>query len=321
MKLIKKDMRLLAELDRDGGQPLKKLASTVGVSPEVALYRISRLENEKVITGYYSITDVYKLGFNLFRMYIQSDFADDQSRTAFMKSMQSKDSTGQVSILGGDFDILLGFICKSNVSFQQEINSILSEYGGNIKSWQTSTVTSLHQFSRKYLLENKPVSEWVLGRSNDTIAVGETDMKVLAFLASHARSSSSMVERETGVPRKTVANRIRSLQENKILLGRRVSLARNFQDRTTYRIIIQLSQATTKEISALMEFLRNHRDVTYAMQCLGAWPVECELLADNAVSAYSFTESLRRMKGVSAVNTLLVLQDLKYEFTMPKGNE
>jgi len=69
LKLDKYDKKLLYELDKKANLPLSVLASKLHRSKQVILYRMKKLEEDGIITGYHAIVDMAKLGYFSFRIY------------------------------------------------------------------------------------------------------------------------------------------------------------------------------------------------------------------------------------------------------------
>src|SRR5436190_14295698 len=55
------DVKILAELQRDGRSTIQKLAETIGLSPRATLERVRRLEEAGVIAGYQAVIELRQL--------------------------------------------------------------------------------------------------------------------------------------------------------------------------------------------------------------------------------------------------------------------
>ena len=73
-----KDRKILYELDLNCRQSNAQIGKKVGLSRKVVEYRIKRMEDEGVITGYWTAINNYKLGYYVFRIYI--NFIDVSSK-------------------------------------------------------------------------------------------------------------------------------------------------------------------------------------------------------------------------------------------------
>ena len=65
-----KDRKILYELDLNCRQSNAQIGKKVGLSKEVVTYRIKRMEDEGVITRYWTAIDTMKLGYYIYRIYI-----------------------------------------------------------------------------------------------------------------------------------------------------------------------------------------------------------------------------------------------------------
>ena len=59
----KKDKKILYELDINSRQSLSVIGKKVGLAKSIVAYRIKRLTSMGVIRSYYTVVDLYKLGF------------------------------------------------------------------------------------------------------------------------------------------------------------------------------------------------------------------------------------------------------------------
>ena len=69
-----KDRKILYQLDLNCRQSNTQIGKKVGLSKEVVNYRINRMEKEGIIIRYWTEIDLFKLGYNIFRIYINSSF-------------------------------------------------------------------------------------------------------------------------------------------------------------------------------------------------------------------------------------------------------
>jgi Lrp/AsnC family leucine-responsive transcriptional regulator len=71
LKLDKKDYKILFELDGNARQTNTQIAKKVGLSKDSVAYRIGRLEKNKILTGYRTLINFQKLGYNAHRILIR----------------------------------------------------------------------------------------------------------------------------------------------------------------------------------------------------------------------------------------------------------
>ena len=65
-----KDRKILYELDLNCRQSNTQIGKKVGLPRKVVEYRIKRMEEEGIITCYWTAIDTFKLGYQVIRVYI-----------------------------------------------------------------------------------------------------------------------------------------------------------------------------------------------------------------------------------------------------------
>ncbi len=70
IKIDLKDRKILYQLDLNSRQSLTQIGKNVGLKKDVVSYRIKRLQDEGVIKNFWTVINTFKLGYNVFRIYI-----------------------------------------------------------------------------------------------------------------------------------------------------------------------------------------------------------------------------------------------------------
>jgi len=102
------DLRLLAEIQRDGRATNAELAGRVNLSPSACLRRLQRLEGEGVITGYGARLEPKQIGLGLQAFVrVQLEKHDQAAIERFADSVVEWDEVVACHALTGDMDYLL----------------------------------------------------------------------------------------------------------------------------------------------------------------------------------------------------------------------
>lgn len=113
MKLDKKDIEILNELQKDCRQSLKKIARKLNMSITTVYERMKKLENAKVIKSYKAILDPEKAGspviaFIFIRMrYHYPEMSEPLSQRDVAKKISFIRGVSEVHIIGGEWDIFV----------------------------------------------------------------------------------------------------------------------------------------------------------------------------------------------------------------------
>ena len=312
-----KDIKILQSLDRDARQSIQSLAKEVGVSPEVAAYRIKKLEEKKIIQGYYTIINVYLLGSWLYRVYLRLHKMSIDVKKEFLTYLMNTKQVGQIAVTGGEYDMIIGIIEKDNMKFQSLMNEIIKKYGTYIKGKEVSIITKLCQYNKKFLYttEKRNMQEWSMFPESSIPKVDEKDLKILVAIASQGNRTSTEIEHETHISRKVVANRIKKLVKERVILGARAIIKRDLFGLTYFRLLFKLQSTEEKKLQSLLYFLKTNKNVTYALNCIGSWEFEVELAVESIESGYAFVNDLKeKFEIVKEIIIIPIFKDLKYQF-------
>jgi DNA-binding Lrp family transcriptional regulator len=126
MKLDKIDVKILAELQKNGRITNVELAERVNLSPSPCLMRVKKLQAEGFITGYSAQIDVSKLGQTLtvfteitLKNHRQADFA------RFLATIARIESVIECHLVSGGYDYLLKFVTAGISEYQTIIERLI----------------------------------------------------------------------------------------------------------------------------------------------------------------------------------------------------
>ncbi|MCJ8140985.1 Lrp/AsnC family transcriptional regulator [Falsirhodobacter halotolerans] len=125
-KLDRIDVRILAELQRNGRITNVELADLVALSPSPCLMRVKKLQQAGYITGYTAQIDVAKLGETLtvfteftLKNHRQIDFA------RFQEALEKVDSCIECHLVSGGYDYLAKFVTAGITDYQNIVEALI----------------------------------------------------------------------------------------------------------------------------------------------------------------------------------------------------
>ncbi len=130
-KLDRIDLKILAELQRNGRITNVELADLVSLSPSPCLMRVKKLQKAGYIVGYAAQIDVAKLGdtltvFTEFTLtnHRQIDFA------RFQEALEKVPSCVECHLVSGGYDYLAKFVTSSIADYQNVIEALIDRSVG-----------------------------------------------------------------------------------------------------------------------------------------------------------------------------------------------
>jgi len=126
LKLDRIDVKILAELQRNGRITNVELADLVALSPSPCLMRVKKLQQAGYITGYSAQINVAKLGETLtvfteftLKNHRPPDFA------RFQEALERIDSCIECHLVSGGYDYLTKFVTAGIVDYQNIIEALI----------------------------------------------------------------------------------------------------------------------------------------------------------------------------------------------------
>ncbi len=88
-KLDEKDKRILEQLDINSRQTDSEIGKKVNLSKQVVNYRINNLEKNYIIDYYYTSTNVGKLGFSSYYIFLQFENLNKEEEKLLSKKIKN----------------------------------------------------------------------------------------------------------------------------------------------------------------------------------------------------------------------------------------
>jgi DNA-binding Lrp family transcriptional regulator len=281
VELDAKDKKILYELDFNARQSNTKIAKKVGLSKEVVNYRIKRLEKEGIITRYYSVLNIAKLGYMFCRLFIRFQNVDPKKEAEIIEFARRHKNIGWIIRTQGPWDIVFIIWAKHINTFREVTEEICFHYSQYFQNKQVSVATSIYHFRHNYLFESKDFSHLILGGTSDMEDYDDTDLKILGMLSEDGRISTIDIAQKLDVTPNTVKYRIRELSKKGILQGVRAGIDVKKLGFQRYKVLLVLSNMNRNNFLRLVEFLRCEPNIVYVTEAIGPADLEFEIDVRN----------------------------------------
>ena len=281
-KLDLKDKKLLYALDLNSRQSFNELSRKLNLSKTATLYRVSNLKKEGIIKQFQTVINFGKLGFIGFRLYLKLQGATPQKKEEIINFFKQKDIVAWVVSIEGEYDIGVLILSRTIKEMSNLWNEILAMYVNFIKDRFLAIMAHVSYFSRAYLLDLKQnVYEINLITEPENIEVDEKDKKILRLMASDGRISIIDISSKVKLTPKTVIQRIKKLEEKKIIVGYRTLFDLEKLGYKYFKIHFKLTNITTEKDKKFRSFVKANPNIVYNDVVLGGDDYEIELQVKN----------------------------------------
>ncbi len=291
----KKDLKILAELERDARQSYGEIAKKTGLSKEVVLYRVRNLERSKVIRGYITEINMYRLGYRAYPVLLKfSEMAPEKEKemTAYLRK---SGVLGWAARCEGTWDMNLVIVAKNATRVADFFNDFEAGYGDCIIDKAFMHTVSLNYFKRSFGnsgLESEKRERITTEEGVEEAEISAKEEKLLGLMAGNARKSTTELCRAVGASPPTVMAMIKRLKKAGIIQGYRVFTdfgARGYEFRKMW---LCMKNMTKEDWRTFYSFLGINPQVLWATRTIGYYDFSIELEAPSAKEFRDFVGDL-----------------------------
>jgi Lrp/AsnC family transcriptional regulator, leucine-responsive regulatory protein len=291
-----KDRKILYELDLDARQSLTQIGKKVGLKKDVVSYRIKRMEDEGIIKNYWTEINTFKLGYNVYRIYIDFQDIDLQSKNEMIKYLSNYKNAWAVMSIKGPIDLDLMLWVKDSLEFNQFWNDALDKYGKFFSSHTVSILTGGVAYKKSYILSDaddkiKYDREYFILRSGGkTVDFDEIDYKILDGIAVNARIPIIDLAEKLKCSSQTITYRMNNLIKNEVILAFRVGIDIGKLGLQNCVIDIYLKDHSKKK--QIIDYMKSNPFVEYLVDSVGWCDLQFEIMVKSIAHLDQILEEL-----------------------------
>jgi len=293
-KLDLKDKKLLYELDCNSRQSIRQLARKVGLSKDTVKYRINRLIKNGIIKSFNAVIDTSKLGFYSFRIFLKFYQLSPKKEKEILDFLLKNKNLVWLVEVEGNWDINTWFLYKSIKEMNLFWEELIKKYNNYISKREFSIYSNVTYFSRAYLLEQKqnifsmPIVSLSIPEKLDS-----SDLKIIELLSNNARMSIIEIAQKSNLTPKTVINKIKRFEKEKIILGYRTEFNLEELGYKYYKVHISTINQTSEKINRIKQYIKQNPNIIFEDVVLGGKDLEIEIQVKNEDELRIIIEEIR----------------------------
>jgi Lrp/AsnC family transcriptional regulator for asnA, asnC and gidA len=223
-----KDRKILYHLDLNCRQSNAQIGKKVGLSKQVVDYRIKRMEEEKIISCYWTAINTYKLGYYVFRIYINLIDISKDIKTDLIQYFVDNKNTWAVITSKGPVDLDVILWVNDVYEFNQYWINTLQRYGNYFSKATISILTAVISCKKSYLLEDKYDEPdrlfYKTNCSGKPLKIDNIDYKILDIIALNARIPLLELAKRINCSSQTIGYRLKNLMKKDIIQAFRLNI-------------------------------------------------------------------------------------------------
>jgi len=223
-----KDRKILYELDLNCRQSNAQIGKKVGLSKEVVTYRIKGMEDDGVLIGYWTAINTYKLGYYVFRIYINLIDVSTKIKTDIINYFMNNENAWAVLTYKGPVDLDVVLWVNDVYTFNQYWINTLQLYGRYFSQSTISILTHVISCKKSYLIEREETGAerelYHTSCEGCPIKIDDLDYQLLDELSLHARTPLLDLAKKLHCSSQTINYRINQLMKKEIIQAFRINI-------------------------------------------------------------------------------------------------
>lgn len=318
------DKKVLSALFADARKPLSAVARENGLSREVVEYRIGKLANAGVITGFIAQINQVLFCAGVAQLRVKLVRTDPLRFEDIVEAVRRHPSVNWAAELCGDADLVMTVFFTDSEDLAKTIGELVLAMGDLVREQDVALYITEHKYDMLGLVKEHELSRVtpVTFRGKMQVALDEKDMVLLRELAPNCRITTVALAQRVGLSEDAVRQRIRALERNNVILGYTILLGAAECGYEQYYVRFLVEQFTAEVSSKLSYYVRTSRFITYCCETVGNYNIVMTIAAQShrhfleilldirkhfgtLLTDYEFQIVVRELKGVYVPTKLL----------------
>jgi len=284
VKIDSKDRRILYQLDLNSRQSLTQVGKKVGLKKDVVSYRIKRLIDEGLIKNFFTVIDAYKLGYIVFRFYLEFQYVTPDIRNKIIEHFVNYKNTWVVFSIKGTYDMGLVLWVKDIHDFHSFWDKTLDRYGDYFAQKTFSIYIQAFSYRPSYLLldeyKKSDRLDYEIVGMGKKVDIDQFDYQILNEIAVDARTPLIELAEKLNCSSQTVNYRLKHLTKSGVIQAFRTGIDISKLGLQHFKVDIYLKEHTQRK--NIMSYIKNNPYLMFISTSAGVSDLELEFHVENS---------------------------------------
>ena len=311
-KIDLKDRRILYELDYNSRESLTQIGKKVGLKKDLVSYRIKKMQDEGVIQNFYTVIDAYKLGYLLFRYYVNFQYITTDIKNKIIEYFKNYRNICTVGEAVGKYDLIVVVWVNDISEFYQFWSNALDRFGDYFETKLFSVYVQGVGFRKSYLLlDNYKIEDRVdheyfgVGK---TVEIDETDYHLLNEIALNSRAPLIELAEKFNCSSQTINYRLKRLKKEGLIQAFRVAVNDSLIGYHRYKADIFLKNHNQRK--NIINYIKKDPHLVYISTSTVICDLEFEFSVENQREIINIIEDIN-LKFPESIKNYSVYGDFK----------
>ncbi|MSR86182.1 Lrp/AsnC family transcriptional regulator [Candidatus Woesearchaeota archaeon] len=283
------DKKLLNHLNANGRMPETELAKKIGRSKESVRYRIKRLQEENVITGFFTRINPYALGYEQYTVYLELRVNEKKNEELFNR-IQKDPYVYWIGTTDGKWNLGITLLVDSPKDFYDKYNQLILGLEEQIISKEIIIPIDVTIFNRDFLIKE---AEYELAIGPTKIHIDERDKSILNVLEADGRMKLIDIGKKTNLNTAFIRKRIKEMEKEKVIINYGIGINLRVLGYTTFRVALGVKENSERIFRHIKAFSKKEGNIIHIIRSIAKWDYELVLVAKEYEE---YNQTMSRLK-------------------------
>jgi len=257
--------------------PIPALAKKIGVSRQVAEYRLNKMIREGTIQHVRAVYDHSKLGQNIYRVLFQLYQSPERNIDDFVHYLVKNYKIMWAARLGNGWDLVVNFVAKDIQTFDDQFMKLANENKNSIQQYHILTYVNITDCHRGYYTGKKEETIFKHEMRGPAIKLDDEDKTILKMLGEDCRTPNMTIGNKVRMTGNAIRYRIRRYEKEGLLLGYRTIPNPTMMGRQNNLVLLTINNLSKTGEKSLYEYLTHHQSITFIVKHVGTFRIAFEI--------------------------------------------
>lgn len=314
MEIDSFDLKILNELDCDARQSYSEVGKKIRRSKQFVANRIKLLEQKKIIEEYVLDSNLRATGYSLFSVFVQFQKIDKLKEMRILNYLNKSKYVGYSLKTIGNWDLFISIKAKNVTDFYNFLGGFHRQFKGLIKKESINLEVRGIDTNLKFLNESRRGTSYcfVNNPADQVLEFNDIERQIIWHLRTSPLLSYLELSEKIGKTYSTVKKIVQNLKEKNIIKRTKAKINAEKLGYNRYLFLIDLHYLGNEKTANLLNYLKQHKDISYIIECVGSWNLICNVYSKTFEDLVSIRDDLSE-KFSDLISSVEILNVIKNE--------
>jgi DNA-binding Lrp family transcriptional regulator len=320
-KIDLKDRKILYQLDLNCRQSNTQIGKNVGLKKDVVSYRIKRLQEAGIIKNFYTEINTFKLGYNVFRIYINFQYVSSSIKEEIIRYFINYQNSWVIATEKSEIDLNIVIWVKDIYEFYSFWDKTLDLYEDYFDKYSISIYIQAIVYKKSYLLSNEQEKScremFRMSCGGLPVEVDEVDYQLLNELTINARIPLIDIAEKLDCSSQSVSYRLKNLIKLGVIRAFRVNIDLSKLNLQRFKVDIYLKDHKLKK--PINDYLKDKSYVEFMNLTIGWADLEPEFVVKDFDELMKILEEINsKFSGAIKKQSFFITEKIYLLRCLPK---